>query len=362
MQVLLFNYADFLKSKSNPRLLAYYTYLEKQGKSPCFCFLKSTAHQETAYHSKSFGNANLLGFLNTFWGLINAFFYILNLRQEVIYIYGSHLIYAPIYLICKIKGTILIIEKNELDSSKSIKSIKDAINYPMYKLDEWLIVKLRAKLVVITQKLFDYYQSKGLQHMHITGLFLPEINHQSKEESDTTHFTIGYLGSFADKDDLGTLLEALSKVAPDIPHLELTLIGKPNMSYFKGKYPFKIFFLGELDNQAIIPHLQTCKVLISIRKKDAYSTYGFPSKLGEYFLTEVPIICSDNILLPEEFYEENAIAVVRTENPKELGQTIDYLYRNPSIAQKMGKKGHELAKHYFNHEVLLKRWFEFFVS
>lgn len=360
MQVVLFNHTNFLDKQSNPRLLAYYNYLQEQGLSPCFCFLKASPTNSNTFRFKQFGNQKLPGFLNTFWGVIRACIFLINKRPKHVYIYGSHGLYLPIYAICKFAGMALTIEKTELDSIKTVSSIKDKLNVFSYRIDENLMSVFQPKMVVITPLLEKFYTEKKIRNIHITGLFLPnQFQNQEAINKTENQITIGYLGSFAAKDDLTTLKSACEQLASEKVKIHLILIGAANEILEINNSFLTIDYKGELESNQIQAVLTSCHVLVAIRKNNLYSNYGFPSKLGEYFLSGRPIICSENIVLPVNFVNEKNIYRVQPENATQLAKTIASIEENYDGAAAIGILGRETALSTYNSEKIIGDWFNF---
>jgi glycosyltransferase involved in cell wall biosynthesis len=360
VQVLLFNHSNFLNKQSNPRLLAYYNYLQEQGQSPCFCFLKASPTNPNTFRYKQFGNQKLPGFLNTFWGVMRACIFLIYKRPKQVYIYGSHGLYLPIYAICKVAGMALTIEKTELDSIKPTTSIKDKLNVFLYGIDENLMSVFQPRLVVITPLLEKFYREKKLRQVHITGLFLPnQPQHQEAIIKTAKQIIIGYLGSFAHKDDLTTLLAACEKLASEKTKIHLILIGAAHEIFDINNSFLTIDYKGELESNQIQAVLTSCHVLVAIRKNNLYSNYGFPSKLGEYFLSGRPIICAKNIVLPVDFENEKNIYRVQPEKVNQLADTIAIIEENYDQAAAIGALGKETALATYNSKIILGDWYNF---
>jgi glycosyltransferase involved in cell wall biosynthesis len=360
VQVYIFNHSNFLNKQSNPRLLAYYYYLQEQGHTPCFCFLKANACSNEIYQFKNLGLAFLPGFLNTLSGIIRGCILLIFSKPAMVYIYASHSMYFPIYLVCKAMGIQLIIEKTELDSIKPVMGLKDSINRLLYRWDEKMMSVIRPKTVVITTLLERYYREKNIPKVKLTGLFLPNNSHNKKSEINLSkRFTIGYLGSFADKDDMNTLIRACEIIASNNTKITLVLFGAAKKKFKSVVSNLEILQKGELERENIQTELEKCHVLVAIRKNNPYSIYGFPSKLGEYFGTGRPIICSDNIALPNEFEDRKIIYFVPTENAVLLSDTMLNIWEDYDKAAMIGALGRIAAEKAFDSEIIMNEWYNF---
>ena len=124
MNIWLFSYEDVISRGTNLRLLGYYQYLEKQGHSPCFCFLKGSNKIKSKYNFKAFRSLPFTNLINVWAYTLNILFY---KPCETVYFYGPNALFIPIYVVSKLRRIRINIEKVELDSIKQNKTLKDFI-------------------------------------------------------------------------------------------------------------------------------------------------------------------------------------------------------------------------------------------
>lgn len=356
MNVWIFNYASITDKGTNPRLLGYYRYLKKQGTNPCFFFLKRSTPQGTYEVREVRTNISWLA------AFVQAVRILRCKTNPVIYVYGSHFVFLPVYIACKIKGLSLIIEKTELDSIKPTIGFKDLLNKWLYKLDEWLSPVFASKIVVISQRLEKYYSSKH-SSVVLTGAFVPYHSLKDLPLPGNKHKTvIGYLGSFGFKDDLETLLSAYSQLHKEQPDVLLKLMGKIPAKYAYLKSAPGILCLDEIDSDQISMELSSCDVLVAIRRNIPYADYGFPSKLAEYLATSRPVICSKSSDIPDLLTDQNEVLLIDPESPDQLLSALQRLIRDEKEAKQMGQRGYDWAMNFWHPDHILKQWFEQVIS
>ena len=76
-----------------------------------------------------------------------------------------------------------------------------------------------------------------------------------------------------------------------------------------------------------------------------------PNKMFEYMSSGIPVIAS-NFPLWREIIEGNDCGLcVNSDNPKEIGKSIQFLVDNPSVAPKMGQRGIKAVREKYNWSV-----------
>lgn len=109
-----------------------------------------------------------------------------------------------------------------------------------------------------------------------------------------------------------------------------------------------IFYLGYLNRNQTYNLLIKSKVgLVLLHKTESYET-SLPVKMFEYLLAGIPVITS-NFPLWEEIIKKNDCGIcVNPQSLKEIIEAINYLLKNPKIANAMGKRGRELILEKYN--------------
>jgi glycosyltransferase involved in cell wall biosynthesis len=354
LKVWLFSYEEVISKGTNPRLLGYYEYLTKQGHSPCFCFLQGSniVQSQFDYHTPK------LSFSLPLLRLVSYFFALLIYKPcDIVYVYCPNAVFIPLYFACKLRGIRLVIEKTELDSIKRNENWKDIINKRLYQVDEWLAPRVSNRLIVISSKLAFHY-TQWASKTTLVGAFTPyhSLHKPLKQESKNTSYTIGYLGSFAGKDDIETLLKAFDYVTKQIPTAHLKLIGKMPAQWSGLLSEANITSIQNVSNTDIHTHLSSCDVLIAIRKDNDYSHYGFPSKLTEYIATGVPVIATPSSDIPELFTDGKTITLVPHGDSQAHGEAIISVYNKPDLHRKIASNAYEWSKVNWDPEVVLGDW------
>ena len=78
--------------------------------------------------------------------------------------------------------------------------------------------------------------------------------------------------------------------------------------------------------------------------------YGFPTKLGEYLLTENPVVVTSVGDIPLFLRHGESAYLAEPGNPEDIAAKIEDALSSPN-ASSVGKKGAEIAKQCFNSEI-----------
>ncbi len=342
MKVWIVNYGNILDRGTNPRLLSYYNYLEKQGHEPCFCFIKKGDVQP---------GYNVIQ--SSIAGLSRRVF---KERPGLIYLYCPNILFFPIYLITRLLNIPIVIEKTEWDSIKPIENNKDYINKILYKLDEIVSPVFAHLLVVISHRLFDKYKADRDVLTLYHGPFLPYHAQADSKDQIAPMYTLGYMGTFGQKDDIDLIVQTFQELAISRPNISLKCIGKVS-SAIRSNYNISgITFTGEVKAEDIVSELADCQILLALRNDGTYSHFGFPSKLTEYLATGRPVISSAVSDIPETFTHQEQMFIVKPGNQAELREAINYLLDHPEKAKTIGKNGQSWAMENWDTEAILEKW------
>ncbi|MFT5513467.1 MAG: glycosyltransferase involved in cell wall biosynthesis [Bacteroidia bacterium] len=356
MKVWLFSYEEVISKGTNPRLLGYYQYLKEQGHKPCFCFLKGSNDIHSNYDYRAPRGL----FSWPFHNLLTYFFTILfHKPSEVAYFYGPNALFIPLYAACKLRGIRVVIEKVELDSVKRVETTKDIINWRLNQLDECFAPRFADSLIVISSRLQFHYR-KWSQKTTLIGAFVPyhSLDKPLKQPPHASTFTVGYLGSFGDKDDIDTLLNGFEYALKHIPGAQLKLIGKlPKRRAYLRRRP-NVICIENVSNTDIHGNLQSCSVLIALRKNNDYAHYGFPSKLAEYIAAGIPVIATPTSDIPEIFVDGTNIKTVPHSDPQAFGEAIVEVYNHPTKHLEIALNAYQWSKMNWDPSVVLGKWME----
>ena len=216
-------------------------------------------------------------------------------------------------------------------------------------------------LIVISRRIKDYYRALGFAEESIYLLpVLTDIERYQGEGTVVSHL-VGeqyFLnsGSFAEKDGIAYLIDAMVAVRADYPGLKLVFTGfageviKRNILTRAGVGGAGwIIFTGMLNRDELIWCYKRATGLLCCRSNSDYANYGFPTKLAEYLSCARPIIATR--VGDVELYltdGQNAF-LAQPENVPDIAEAMRRLLRDPDRALSIGQRGAKVAAQWFDY-------------
>ena len=284
------------------------------------------------------GHINSLGFI-----LLNS------KKYDVLYFYNPRLTDTLLaFKLATLLGRKSVVDQTELFSSK--KGLK------RHKWEELSVAKDSTILFVISKKLESHFANLGTVKMYLLPIMV-NFERFAIERKEQTYL-LGYIGSFAAKDGINTLLEAINISKKKLPKIKLRLIGyHPNNEIIERS----IKKLGIEDNVEItgtvayseIPWLlKECDTLIMNRDASEFASFGYPIKLGEYFACRKTVLMSNTKGFSEDFEDGNQVYKYEVNDASSLANAISLRYKNQGEADAVAIRGYGYAKDFFDSKKL----------
>lgn len=170
-------------------------------------------------------------------------------------------------------------------------------------------------------------------------------------------FVFGTVGSFYPLKCHGVLIESFSKVLEQHPDSRLLILGDgPEKRRLKKlcetrRIEDKVFFVGE----QLFPHdyypLFDVFVFPSISE-------GSGTVFYEAMFHRIPVICSDIRPFKDYIVNYHSGVLFIPESIEDLSEKMIELRQNTSLRNKIGSTGYDLAKKYFDYEMLMGKFYE----
>lgn len=253
-------------------------------------------------------------------------------------------------LLLRILGRKVIVDQTELFSS--------AKNKKIHTVEERLIARYSSSLLVISDRLLNYYQKFRPKKIHRFPIVVDFSRFNVLQEEQK--YLIGYIGSFAAKDGINMLLDGVKIAQRKIPQLRLRLVGyNPNSSVLHELCASKgmcgsVEITGTVAYAEIPYLLKACDTLLMNRSKDDFSTYGYPIKLGEYFACQKLVVMSDGLGFSQEFVHGSEAFKFEQENADALAEVLIYRYENMEESHQIASRGFTFAQEHFNGDKMVK--------
>lgn len=100
-----------------------------------------------------------------------------------------------------------------------------------------------------------------------------------------------------------------------------------------------------------VPQILKDATICALDRPDSLQAQnGFPTKLGEYLLSETPVVVTKVGDIPLFLKDGESAMLAEERNPKEFADKMNWLLEHPEEAAQIGKKGAEIALQSFNSE------------
>ncbi|MCF2658963.1 glycosyltransferase family 4 protein [Parabacteroides distasonis] len=215
-------------------------------------------------------------------------------------------------------------------------------------------------LFVISTALRDYFASLGVDKAKIEIVNMTvDYNRFAGLIKQPTEKYIAYCGTASNnKDGVDELIKSFAIVHQSYPEVKLYIIGEtPDKEDVSGNLKLikdlglqdVIVFTGIISYANMPQVLKNATILALDRPDSLQAKCGFPTKLGEYLLTENPVVVTKVGDIPLFLQDGQSALLAEERNPEEFASKIIWILEHPSEAAEIGKKGAKVALLEFNY-------------
>ncbi len=242
----------------------------------------------------------------------------------------------------------------------------------MTKLYLWN-TKRATGLFVISSALKQYYIENGIDSdkICVSNMTVDVSRFEDIEKQPAEQRYIAYCGSINNhKDGVNTLIKAFAKVSKKLPNVKLYLMGKfaipeeekQDKELAKSlNISDKVVFCGLVSSKELPQMLKNADCLVLARPDNKQAKYGFPTKLGEYLLTENPVVVTSVGDIPLFLKNGESAFLAKPDNVEDIADKIVEALTS-SNALFVGKKGAQVARLNFNSDKEAKKVIDFMVN
>lgn len=172
---------------------------------------------------------------------------------------------------------------------------------------------------------------------------------------------IAYCGTATNnKDGVDQLIKAFAIFSSSHKNYKLYIIGEtPSKSMaFSNKeltkelgVEDKVVFTGVVPATNIPQILKNAEILALNRPNNEQAKYGFPTKLGEYLLTENPVVVTTVGDIPLFLTDGESALLSPPDNPYEFAEKLSWVANHPEEAKIIGVNGAKVAMRKFNSRI-----------
>ena len=220
----------------------------------------------------------------------------------------------------------------------------------------------RAKGVfVITTSLKRFFVEKGVDEkkIHIANITVDTQRFENiKREREDGIPYIGYCGTISiKKDGVDKLIESFAKVAAKNNRIELHLAGEIRQEdegiiknlVKQNNLANRIIFRGPINSEEMPRFLKNSLILALCRPNNKQAQYGFATKLGEYLMTERPVVITDVGDFHLFLENKKSAILVEPDNVEDFANGILWVINHLEESYTIGKKGYQVALENFSY-------------
>lgn len=223
-------------------------------------------------------------------------------------------------------------------------------NTYLYKLDGF---------VLMTKTLMKHYSTFSkhplLLHLPMT-VDLERFQKQEKVLSDFKQPYVAFVGVMNDaKDGVNILIEAFYQISKDHPTLNLYLVGGWNYDTPTHQKRIKelnledrIQWMGAYPRNSIPAIIGNAKLLALPRPDSKQAQGGFPTKLGEYLATGVPVCATTVGEIPDYLEDHKSVFFAKPGSVDSFALAMQNALKNDVKANEVGQQGKNVAEVHFN--------------
>ena len=222
-------------------------------------------------------------------------------------------------------------------------------------------------LFVISNPLREYYENLGIDpsKIHVLNMTVDVERFKNIKKAACREKYIAYCGNVSNnKDGVDILIKSFALVCKKRPDIKLYIIGKTpsqteasdNLRLIKSLgIEERIVFTGVVSSEQMPQLLKDAVVLALARPDNLQAKYGFPTKLGEYLLTENPVVVTSVGDIPL-FLKDGVSALISEPSSVEMfAEKLLWALENPGEASVIGKAGAAVAAEFFNSDIETKK-------
>lgn len=267
---------------------------------------------------------------------------------DIVYSYGCN---ELLYHLVNKKGVTVYHERTEHPEVSKLA----LLNMPKYLA---ACAKVE-KLFVISRNLKTYFSSVGVNpdKIEIVNMTVDCSRFDCLEKTTNERY-IAYCGKATNnKDGVDILIKAFQHVIQKHSDIKLYIIGSPpNKDEKLGNVQLveelnlvdKVVFVGMVSYADMPLILKNAMILALARPSSKQADYGFPTKVGEYLLTENPVVITDVGNISDFLKDGESAMIARPNDEIDFANKINWLVEHEEEAKVIGKNGADVARIHFD--------------
>lgn len=223
--------------------------------------------------------------------------------------------------------------------------------------------------IVMTEALKTFYNEKiSLKPTHIMSSVTDISRFDGIQKQIVDRQYICYMGNMGlAKDNVDNIIRAFGLIADDFKDIDLHLYGTPNNIdrtilenlIEERNLSERIFIKGRANFDSVPRILVNAHILVASQPVTKRAEGGFPTKLGEYLMSNVPSVLTDVGEIHQYIKDGVNAYLVEPCNPQKYAEKLSYIICNYSDALNVAKKGKQYIIDNFSNNSVSKKMLAF---
>ena len=298
-----------------------------------------------------------------------------EVEPDIIWLTNDYAITKSLLAKHDISGYCLFTEQSEfLDIHRIQKTnfIRTFFLDRQQKFFEKVVIGKLDGLALMTKKLMAHYSTNfnlevPLLHLPMT-VDLDRFTTTGQKPTELEVPYIAFVGVMNNiKDGVDILIDAFSRIADLFPEHKLYLIGpwQPDSPGHETqikrlKLENRILWLGTYPRDVIPVILKNSNLLVLPRPNSKQAEGGFPTKLGEYLASNVPVCATKVGEIPDYLEDGKTAFFAEPGSIDSFANAMKNALSNQQLAAQVGAQGREVAEQEFNAEIQSQKLHEYF--
>lgn len=220
-------------------------------------------------------------------------------------------------------------------------------------------------MFVISTALREVYIEAGAKNVVIVNMTVDTNRFKGLKKTEGVEPYIAYCGTASNnKDGVDDLIKAFAIVHKDFPDIKLSIIGRsPTKQDASGNRELvsslgldeSVVFKGVVPASEMPQLLKDATIVALARPDSLQARCGFPTKLGEYLLSENPVVVTKVGDIPLFLEDGKTALLAEQKNPEDFASRILWALRNPEDSAAIGRAGREVAMREFTYLTEVKK-------
>ncbi len=288
--------------------------------------------------------------LSIFYKLFSSITLMIKVRKEDIAFFYGPFVMPWIPWLLKLKGVSMYTERTEFPHSLILEN-PNAI----HRIKSRLALKSMGfckGLITCSDTLAKFYAEKTkIKKFLVIPLIIDKETYGGFENLYKKEITYcGYMGN--NKDGIYNLLNAFSQVYKVFPEWKLKLIGSAEESVFealKNEVRSKnlekvVLFTGKIPHKEVLKLINQSSILALARPNNKQAQGGFPSKLGEYLSTGLPVVVTKVGEIPNYIKNNVNGFLVEPDDIDAFANKLIHVIKDYSNSRAIGMEGKKVSE------------------